>query len=144
MCSSAYERSVAATGKAAPVGASAPSGGKQDEVAAAVAEAKAEGEKQRDDGDFDDVKGELEAAAAEPKVHLSAAKEKRLAERKQHETVSLVSFMPVYFGKIPSCRVAPRRNAWRCACRTLSQVVFGDAITCVKSLVEHEQQQMVC
>ena len=81
-------------------------------MAAAIAEAKAEGEKQRDDGDFDDVKGELEAAAAEPKVHLSAAKEKRLAERKEHETVRLVSFcLFCLFWQCPFTPSSPRSNA---------------------------------
>ncbi len=62
----------------------APGGAEQSEVAAAVAEARAEGEKQRvgdGDDDFDDVRAELDAAGEDPPVHLSAAKEKRLEKR---------------------------------------------------------------
>ncbi len=62
----------------------APGGAEQSEVAAAVAEARAEGEKQRvgdGDDDFDDVRAEIDAHGEDPPVHLSAAKEKRLEKR---------------------------------------------------------------
>ncbi len=71
-------------GEAAPVNDGAPGGAEQSEVAAAVAEARAEGEKQRvGDGedDFDDVRAEIDAHGEDPPVHLSAAKEKRLEKR---------------------------------------------------------------
>ncbi|KAK9838563.1 hypothetical protein WJX81_007594 [Elliptochloris bilobata] len=71
-------------GEGAPVSTSAPSG-KPDEVAAAVAEARAQGEKQRDDENMDEVRSELDAAAEEPNPHLSAAKERRLEARAHRE-----------------------------------------------------------
>lgn len=62
------------------------SGGKPDEVAAAVAEARAAGEAQRDDEDMDAVRGELDEAA-EDHTHLSASKERRLAARAKRDAV---------------------------------------------------------
>ena len=62
------------------------SGGKPDEVAAAVAEARAAGEAQRDDEDMDAVRGELDEAG-ESHTHLSASKERRLAARAKRDAV---------------------------------------------------------
>ena len=61
-------------------------GGKPDEVAAAVAEARAAGEAQRDDEDMDAVRGELDEAG-EDHTHLSASKQRRLAAREKRDAV---------------------------------------------------------
>ena len=84
-CRQVQRASGNAPGEGAPVNAHA-SGGKPDEVAAAVAEARAAGQQQRDDEDMDAVRRELDEAG-EDHTHLSASKERRLAARGQRDTV---------------------------------------------------------